>query len=40
MSGPESEHTMHKAELVGILLGMQLISTEKNGSTTFALGVD
>ena len=38
--GPESEHTVHEAELVGILLGMHLISTEKHGSTSFALGVD
>jgi len=38
--GPESEHTVHEAELAGILLGLQLISTEKHGSTSFALGVD
>ena len=38
--GPEKEHTVHEAELVGILLGMHLIKTEKHGSTTFALGVD
>ena len=38
--GPESEHTVHEAELVGIILGMHLISTEKHGSTTFAIGVD
>ena len=37
--GPESKHTVHEAELAGILLGMRLISTEKHGSTTFAIGV-
>ena len=38
--GPESEHTVHKVELAGILLGLQLISTEKHSSTSFVLGVD
>ena len=38
--GLEGKHTVHEAELVGILLGLQLISTEKKGSTTFALGSD
>jgi len=38
--GPESEHTVHEAELAGMLLGMHLISTEKQGNTTFAIGVD
>ena len=38
--GPESEHTVHEAELAGMLLGMHLISMEKRGNTTFALGVD
>jgi hypothetical protein len=27
--GPESEHTVHEAELVGILLGLHILSTEK-----------
>jgi len=38
--GSEGKHTVHKAELVGILLGLQLISMEKKGGTTFALGSD
>ena len=38
--GNETEHTIHEAELTGILLGLQLIKTEKKGSTTFALGTD
>ena len=37
---PESEHTVHEAELVGILLGLHLISKEKHGSTSCMLGVD
>jgi len=36
--GSEDKHTVHKAELVGILLGLHLISTERKNSTTFALG--
>jgi hypothetical protein len=31
---------VHEAELTGILLAMQLISTEKHGSTSFAIAVD
>ena len=38
--GTENEHTVHEAELVGMLLGLHLISTERKGSTSFALGVD
>jgi ribonuclease HI len=38
--GPDTEHTVHEAELVGILLAMQLIQSEKAGRTTFAIGVD
>ena len=38
--GKEKKHTVHEAELVGILLGLHLISTEKRGGTTFALGCD
>ena len=38
--GAEDKHTVHEAEMVGILLGLQLISTERKGGTTFALGVD
>ena len=38
--GDESEHTVHEVELVGILLGLHLISTERKGSTSFLLGVD
>ena len=36
--GSEDKHTVHKAELVGILLGLHLISTERKNSTTFMLG--
>jgi len=36
----EEEHTVYKAELVGILLGLHLINTERRNGTTFALGSD
>ena len=38
--GSESEHTVHEAELAGMLLGMHLISKERRGGTSTALGVD
>jgi ribonuclease HI len=38
--GSKSKHTVHKAELAGILLGIHLISTEKHGSTLCVIGVD
>ena len=38
--GPESKHTIHKAELTGILLGLQLIKTEKKAATSCMIGVD
>ncbi len=38
--GSNSKHTVHEAELVGILLALQLIKTEKAGQTSFLIGVD
>ena len=38
--GSKKEHIVHKAELTGILLAMQLISTEKHGSTLYAITID
>ncbi len=38
--GPDNEYTVHEAELVGILLAMQLIKTERESQTAFILGVD
>ena len=38
--GPSSEHTVHEAELVGILLGLHLIKTDKKGKTSYAMGID
>jgi ribonuclease HI len=38
--GPEKEHMVHKAELVGMLLGMHLISTEKCRGTTCVMGIN
>jgi ribonuclease HI len=38
--GHESEHTVHEAELVGILLAMHLIHTEKRNNATCMIAVD
>ena len=38
--GPEGEHTVHKAELIGILLAIQLIKTECTVSVPIAIGAD
>jgi len=38
--GRESEHTVHEAELVGILLAMHLIHTEKRNNATCMIAVD
>ena len=38
--GVEGKHTVHEVELIGILLGLQLISMERKGGTSFALGSD
>ena len=38
--GSESEHTVHEAELIALLLGMHLLSTEAHGSRTAAIGCD
>src|SRR6266850_844800 len=38
--GPDTEHTVHEAELVGILLGFHIIGNEGTGHSTFAIGVD
>jgi ribonuclease HI len=38
--GSKSKHTTSEAELVGLLLGLHLIKTEKKGNTSFALGTD
>jgi len=38
--GSNSEHTVHEVELVGILLALQLIKSEKNGHTSFTISVD
>jgi len=38
--GPEAEHTIHEAELVGLLLALYLIGTEKRGATTCSVAVD
>jgi len=38
--GSESEHTVPEAELVGILLALHLIKSERNKNTSFAIGSD
>jgi len=38
--GNDMEHTIQEAELMGILLRLHLIKTEKRGKTSFALGTD
>ena len=38
--GPASEHTVHEAELVGLILGLHLIRTERIGSKRMAIGID
>jgi hypothetical protein len=38
--GPESEHTVHEAELIGIILAQHLIRTERYKSKSFAIGSD
>jgi len=38
--GPATQHTVYEAELVGLLLGMQLIRTEKRSNTRCAIGAD
>jgi ribonuclease HI/exonuclease III len=38
--GRESEHTVHEAELVGLLLALHLIRTEKKNNTTCMVAVD
>jgi hypothetical protein len=38
--GPEAEHTVHEAELVGIVLGLHILSTEKKNRKLASIGVD
>jgi len=38
--GPEAEHTVYEAELVGLLLALHLIGTEKRGATSCSVAVD
>ena len=37
---PETEHTVHEAELVGTILALHLINTEKRRRVSFAIGTD
>ena len=38
--GPDTEHTVHEAELVGLTLGIHLINSEHKGRKSMAIGSD
>jgi ribonuclease HI len=38
--GPESKHTVHEAELVGMILALHLIKMEKRNATSCSIAVD
>jgi hypothetical protein len=38
--GSKKEHTIYKAELLALLLGMHLLSTEEHGNKTTVIGYD
>ena len=38
--GSSRHHTVHEAELIGILLGLQMIKTELRGKASYSIGVD
>jgi hypothetical protein len=38
--GPETEHTVHEAKLVGMLLALHLLSTEERNATSCLIAVD
>jgi ribonuclease HI len=38
--GTTSEHTVFEAELVGLILGLQLVKEHNTGNTSFAIGAD
>jgi ribonuclease HI len=38
--GPETKHMVHEAELVGMVLALHLISTEKCNATSYSIVVD
>ena len=38
--GPSTNHMVHEAELVGMLLGLHLIKTDRKGRTSYTLGID
>ena len=38
--GPESKHTVHEAELAGMMLALHLISTEKRNAMSCSIVVD
>ena len=38
--GPESKHTIYKAELIGAILALHQINTEKHRRVSFAISTD
>jgi ribonuclease HI len=38
--GPETEHMVHEAELVGLLLALHLLGSERCGTTTCCIAID
>ena len=38
--GSDAEHTVHEAELVGLILGLHLIKQERTGGKRMAIGID
>ena len=38
--GPETKHTVHEAELIGTVLALHLIKTEKNKKVNISIGID
>ena len=38
--GPDTKHTVHEAELVGTILALHLIKSERNNKVSFSIGID
>ena len=38
--GPDTEHTVHEVELVGTILALHLIKSERNNKVSFSIGID
>ena len=38
--GPDTEHTVHEVEIVGTVLALHLIKSEKNKNQSYSIGID